>query len=265
MSHLRLVVAVLAITTASYVPAFAQTMAEARIIYAYMGLHGRKPDTKDLQRYTARNFRNLRETYDAIKRDLNASANYDDPKAYAKKIMIMKCYRDALAYNPSVDEVKYWLSRTDNDSYSALFDNHMNYANNIYDAVINNAHRNTVYRDATPQEMAYWKDKSKSGKIPAYIIEGYIKSRQQKGGYKLQGLGDALGGLFSSFVNFFIVPREVQAEAVQTGLPPANFAGNLEETLARMVAAGGGNLVGNDGASMVAAGGGNMVAAGGGN
>ncbi len=265
---MKLKFTVIAILIASFmlfsVPVIAQTSSEARIVYSYMVLHGKKPDNSDLNKWKARNFRNLGEAFNEIKAELNASSNYDESKAYAKKIMIMKCYRDALAYNPSIDEVKYWLTRT--DSYSSLFDNHMNYANNIYDAVINNAHRNTMYRDATPQERAYWKEKSKTGKIPAYLIEGYIKSRQQKGGgYKLQGLFDPIGNLFASFVNFFIVPAEVRAEAVQIGMPPANMAGNLDETMARLVAAGGGNLIGPDGASLVAAGAGNLVAAGAGN
>jgi hypothetical protein len=162
---------------------------EARIIYAYMCLHGRKPDSKELNKLLARNFRNLSDAFNSIKADLNASSNYDDPKSYAKRIMIIKCYRDALAYNPSVDEVKHWLPKT--DSYSALFDAHMRYASNIYDAVINNAHRNAVFRDATDLEKTYWKDKSKGGPIAAYIMEGYIKSNQKNGGgYKLKGLFD---------------------------------------------------------------------------
>lgn len=273
--RLRMLVAFIAAAfMLSSLPSLAQTTGEARIIYAYMTLLGKKPDSKDLAKWNSRNFRNFGEAFNAIKGELNVNPYpnaknnpndlekyYNDPSSYAKKIMIMKCYRDALAYNPSVDEVKHWLVRT--DSYSSLFDNHMAYANNIYDAVINNSHRNTVYRDATPQEMAYWKGKSQSGKIPAYLMEAYIKSKQKKGGgYKLQGLFDPLGDLFAGLINFFVVPADVKAEAVQTGMDPANAAGNFH---ASMVAAGAGNIITHDGASMVAAGAGNMVAAGAGN
>lgn len=236
---------------------------EARIIYAYMCLHGRKPDSKDLNKLLQRNFRNVGDAFNSIKADLNASSNYDDAKSYSKRIMIIKCYRDALAYNPSVDEVKYWLTRT--DSYSALFDAHMKYASSTYDAIINNAHRNAINRDATELEKRYWKDKSKKGPIAAYIMEGYIKSNQKKGGYKLQNIWDPIGNLLASMVNYFIVPPAVVAEAITVGLPPANMAGNLDEAMQQLVAAGGGNLVGTDGSSLVAAGGGNLVAAGGGN
>jgi hypothetical protein len=135
-------------------------------------------------------------------------------------------------------------------TYFEMVTSHMDYLTknpSVYDGVITNSYVRAFGRNPSNEELKYWRAQTKCAFI--WLFRAHIEWNATK-----RANVASTSGVNKVFVSPALLTEVKLARASLVAAGGGNLIGNDGST---MVAAGGGNLVGNDGASMVAAGGGN--------
>ncbi len=221
---------------------FAQTEQEQRIQSSYILAFNRKASTGEVNYWTTQGSLTVSQLLarhkDYIK---NNPGIYDG--------IMNVSYTDAFGRPITDDERKYHKQYP--RTYLEMMNSHMDYLTknpSLYDAVIIESYKMALGRKPSNDESNYWKGQTKCSYI--WLFRAHIQwaATQRRSNVA------SMSGVVKVSVTPGILQEVKLAAASLVAAGGGNLIGNDGSTL---VAAGGGNLVGNDGASLVAAGGGN--------
>ncbi len=221
---------------------FAQTEQEQKIQSSYILAFNRKASTDEVN-------------YWKTQGNLSASQLLARHKDYIKNNpaifdgILNVSYTDAFGRAITDDERKYHKQYP--RTYLEMVNSHMEYLNNnpsLYDGVITQSYNMALGRKPSGDELKYWKAQTKCSYIWLFRAHLQWAATQRRSNVA------SMSGVASVRVTPGVLQEVKLAAASMVAAGGGNLIGNDGST---MVAAGGGNLVGNDGASMVAAGGGN--------
>lgn len=159
-----------------------------------------------------------------------------------KEKAIRNSYMDAFGWQPSADEIRYWLGQ--NKTYAELLKNHVDNWLNVYpdrkEHVIKQSYLKVFNRYPNTDELRYWKGQPTCPFVQLVAMHTTWKQQNQT---KSSSIG---------------IKPNIKTNDVST-------ASISPQAAAQAVAAGGGNVIAAGSANVVAGGGGNVVSAGGGN
>jgi len=222
-------------------PSFAQTEQEQRIQSSYILAFNKKATPDELNFWKTQG-------------NLSVAQLLAKHKEWIKKTpslwdgILRTSYTDAFGRTIQDGEYKFHIQYP--RTYLEMMNSHMDYLNknpSLYDNVIIESYKRVFGKPPITAELNYWKGQTKCSFIWLFRAHSQYASTQRRNVASMTGV---------AYVR----------------VTPAMLA-EVRSAAAGMVAAGGGNLIGNDGGTMVAAGAGNlvgidgasMVAAGGGN
>jgi hypothetical protein len=237
-----------------------------RVQASYIIAFGRTASYDEVAYWTKQNPNSVGDLVAGHRQFLTRDAN-------THRATITRSYIDAFGRDPNGGEIQHWMSG--NDTYTQLMKNHVSWLTGNaaeYEKVIKRSYQFVLQRQPDAGEIKYWRSQ---GIISyAMLVAAHDTWRKANPSAPAKTSGVATVSPSSSYLAGVVVSPLIAREALAaSGLVAAgggNLVGNDGASLVaagggNLVAAGGGNLVGNDGASLVAAGGGNLVAAGGGN
>lgn len=226
----------------SFSTLLAQTEQEQRIQSSYLLAFDKKASTAEVNYWKTQG--NL-----SVSQLLTRHKEYiaNNPDIFVG--ILNRSYTDAFGRPITDDERNYHKKYP--RTYLEMINSHMDYLNrnpSLYDEVIIQSYKSVFNKRPSNDELNYWKGQTKCSYIWLFRAHLQFAASQRRSNKA------SLSGVASVSVTPGILKEVKLAAASMVAAGGGNLIGNDGST---MVAAGGGNLVGNDGASMVAAGGGN--------
>lgn len=230
------------LTVSAVVPSFAQTEQEQRIQSSYILAFNRKASTDEVNYWKTQGNLNMSQL-------LARHKDYIKNNAGIWEGILRVSYTDA--FGRTIESGEYQFHKQYPRTYFEMMNSHMDYLTknpSLYDAVIINSYKRAFNRQPNNDELTYWKGQTKCSFIWLFRAHNQFAETQRRSNMA------SMKGVSFVVVSPSILKEVRTAAASMVAAGGGNLIGNDGST---MVAAGGGNLVGNDGASMVAAGGGN--------
>ncbi len=221
---------------------FAQTEQEQRIQSSYILAFNRKASTDEVNYWKTQGNLNVSQLLSRHKDYIKNNPNIFDG-------ILNVSYTDAFGRTITNDEKAYHKQYP--RTYLEMMNSHMEYLNknpSLYDGVIIASYTRALNRKPNNDELNYWRGQTKCSFIWLFRAHNQWAATQRRSNLA------SMSGVAKVNVTPGILQEVRLAASSMVAAGGGNLIGNDGST---MVAAGGGNLVGNDGASMVAAGGGN--------
>lgn len=226
----------------SFSTLFAQTEQEQRIQSSYILAFNRKASTGEVNYWKTQGNLNMSQLLARHKDYIK-----NNPDIYGGIMNVS--YTDAFGRPITDGEKKYHKQYP--RTYFEMMNSHMDYLNknpSLYDEVIRESYWRAFTRKPNDGELNYWRGQTKCSFI--WLFRAHIQWAATQKRTNVASM--------SGVANVRVTPGILQEVRLAASSMVAAGGGNLiGNDGSTMVAAGGGNLVGNDGASMVAAGGGN--------
>lgn len=226
----------------SFSTLFAQTEQEQRIQSSYILAFNRKASTGEVDYWKTQGNLSMSQLLARHKDFIKNNPNIYDG-------ILNVSYTDAFGRVITDDERKYHKQYP--RTYLEMVNSHMDYLSknpSLYDEVIQRSYSQALGRKASDDELKYWRGQTKCSFIWLFRAHTQWSATQRRSNVA------STSGVASVSVTPGILKEVKLAASSLVAAGGGNLIGNDGSTL---VAAGGGNLVGNDGASLVAAGGGN--------
>jgi hypothetical protein len=236
------VIICMAFLCTSFSALFAQSEQEQRIQSSYILAFNRKASTGEVNYWITQGNLNMSQLLARHKDYIKSNPNIWDG-------IMNVSYTDAFGRPITDGEKKFHkpYPRT----YFEMMNGHMDYLTknaSLYEGVIIESYKRAFGRKPSTDELNYWKGQTKCSFIWLFRAHTQFAATQRRSNVA------SLSGVTFVRVTPGLLKEVRSAAASMVAAGGGNLIGNDGST---MVAAGGGNLIGNDSAGLVAAGGGN--------